>query len=433
MGHSYRSDPRGLAQGVAELLGADWADRQPRVREWPMLRLAGVWRFGVLGEQAALARRFQAACAGVARLAPGAGNQRRTPSYQGFVKALRRHREALTTGLPAALRERLPRLAGPAWQAGPWVPLAVDGTRIDAPRSRSCQEAFGEGSRKGSAPQLELTAIWHLGVHAWHDYCIGAGHASERTLLRQMLDRLPERAMLLADAGFIGYDLCRDLHQRGVKFLWRVGANVRLLSELGTHAPAGKNLVWRWPQDRRDQPPLLLRLIRVGRGRKQQWLVTNVLDPCELPKRMAAGLYRQRWGIECAYRSLKQTFSRAKLRSQAADLAQLELAGSVLGHWLLARLSLRARGPTLGPRDWSPARSAEALRAILTGQAPSRGWRSALRAVLPDPPKPGPPRKRTRQKWVRKNQHQEPGAPRLRPATPAELQAAAGLMANVVA
>lgn len=432
MGHSYRSDPRGLAAACADLFGAEALEPQGGERCWTPFRLALVWLFAAGAEGLTLRRRFADAGVEAERLAPRPRGVD-APTYQGFVKALRRGGEEFAAKLRAAFRAHLRRHAGPAWRCGGFVPLAVDGTRLDTPRSASCQDAFGEGSRAGSAPQLELTAVWHLGAHAWHDFRIGDGHESERTLFRRMIPELPEDGLLVADAGFVGYDLCAELERRGRKFVWRVGANVRLLSELGAHQRAGKNEVWLWPQDRRDEPPLRLRLIRVGRGKNQCWLVTNVLDPRELPKRAASALYRRRWGIECAYRALKQTFGRAKLRSRAADLARLELAGVMLGHWLLALLSLRARGPTRAARDWSPARSAEALRGILTDGSSSRAWRAALRAALAAPPKPGRPRKRTRQEWVRKKITRPPGAPRIRPATPAELQAATALAATAAA
>ena len=41
---------------------------------------------------------------------------------------------------------------------------------------------------------------------------------------------LPANSLVVADAGFIGFDLCRRLQTDGVRFLLRVGANVTLLT-----------------------------------------------------------------------------------------------------------------------------------------------------------------------------------------------------------
>ncbi len=167
--------------------------------------------------------------------------------------------------------------------------------------------------------------------------------------------------------------------------------------------------------------PLALRPIRIGDGRKACWLATNVLDPRELPKARAAERYRQRWQAEGAFRALKQTLGHVKRLRRNAEPARLERAGLALGDRALALLSLRARGRTLAERDCPPARTMEAARELLTGQAPPRGWQDRLRAALREP---GWPRKRTRQTWVRKKTTRPPGSSKLRPATPAELQAA---------
>ena len=138
--------------------------------------------------------------------------------------------------------------------------------------------------------------------------------------------------LLKNPSGFVGYDFCRELAGRGASFLLRVGANVTLLSELGEWSFAPRGVVHLWPGDKRRRPPLALRLLVVGRGRKKVHLVTNVLDSFSLSKKQAAAFYRQRWGTETAYRSMKQTLDRRTLRSRAADLTKLELVGIVLGH-----------------------------------------------------------------------------------------------------
>jgi hypothetical protein len=53
--------------------------------------------------------------------------------------------------------------------------------------------------------------------------------------------------MLLADAGFHGYDLLRTLLGQGNHFLIHVGANVSLIRKLGHTTREGKDIDCLWP------------------------------------------------------------------------------------------------------------------------------------------------------------------------------------------
>lgn len=48
-----------------------------------------------------------------------------------------------------------------------------------------------------------------------------------------MVPELPPHALLVADAGFMGYEVWQTLLAAGPHFVIRVGANVRLLRQLG--------------------------------------------------------------------------------------------------------------------------------------------------------------------------------------------------------
>jgi hypothetical protein len=61
-----------------------------------------------------------------------------------------------------------------------------------------------------------------------------------------MLPELPAHALLVAAAGFVGYDLWQMLLTAGHHFVIRVGANVRLLRQLGW-AREYAQVVYVWP------------------------------------------------------------------------------------------------------------------------------------------------------------------------------------------
>ena len=178
--------------------------------------------------------------------------------------------------------------------------------------------------------------LWHVGTGLpWH-WVTGPSDSSERDHLRQMLPELPEKTLITADAGFVGYDLWQVILQAHHQLLIRVGANVRLLKKLG-YARERDGLVYLWPDRAAEKrlPPLVLRLVIVNTGRHPMYLVTSVRNPKELTDAQAAEIYGRRWGIEVFYRHCKQTFERRKLRSHNADNAMVEIHWSLLGMWAM--------------------------------------------------------------------------------------------------
>lgn len=263
-------------------------------------------------------------------------------SYQGFIKALVKQSPALLDILTERLRGCLQGMAPTHWLRQGWCAFAVDGSRVECPRTAANQEVLRCAGRKKTGPQLFLTTILHMGTGLPWAFRIGPGTDSERNHLRDLLGLLPARALLVADAGFVGYDLLTAILQGGSQFLIRVGSNVTLLKELGFAHVQADNTVYLWPDRHRknDLPPLVLRLIQLHDGRKPVFLLTSVPDGGSLSDSQAGVLYRMRWGIEVFYRSLKQTLARRTMRSGAPPQAQCELAWAVMGLWMLAMMTV---------------------------------------------------------------------------------------------
>lgn len=262
-------------------------------------------------------------------------------SYQGFIKALVKHSPTLLSLLTAHLRRRMADMAGANWLRHGWCAFAVDGSRVECPRTKSNQETLRCAGRKKTGPQLFLTTILHMGMGLPWAFEIGPGTDSERNHLRNLLCLLPPQALLVADAGFVGYELLATLLHSDSQFLIRVGSNVTLLRELG-YAKVRANIVYLWPDKHRkkDLPPLILRLVELHDGRKPVFLVTSVLEDSALSDVQAGALYRMRWGVEVFYRSLKQTLARRKMNSEAPMQAQCELSWAVMGLWGLSLMSV---------------------------------------------------------------------------------------------
>ncbi len=349
---------------------------------------------------------------------------RRRPgtSYQGFGKALKRQSVYLLALVVTSLRRGTRDLAGTRWRENGWVVMGVDGSSVKCPRTKANERGFGYSGKDRSAPQQAVTTLFHVATGLPWAWRRGDARADEVAQLRTMLNDLPKNTLLLADAYYTGYDLLRSLHERGHRFIIRVGSNVSLLRELSYAVSERSGIVYLWPKGKQaTSPPLVLRLVKIPRRRHPVYLVTNVLDESALSDHDVGRSYRQRWGIEVLYRSLKQTMGRAKLRSDAPAGARLELDWAMVGLWMLGLMTQRAMGRRRR-RAWSVAKARRAVRRAM-GNLPGRrragGLGAALRQAVGDSYKrSGSKQSRN---YPRKKRHKLPGPPKLRIATPREI------------
>jgi hypothetical protein len=156
--------------------------------------------------------------------------------------------------------------------------------------------------------------------------------------------KYPENTLFCGDAGFVGYEFWNAITDQGHSFLVRVGGNVKLQSKLGWYAREKDGIVYSWPDKmaKQQRPPLVLRLIKLQDSRNRViYLLTNVLNQEKLSPSLAGKIYRQRWGIEVQFRTVKQTYNRSKLRSRTPEKAIIELHWSLLSLWMVQLLAYR--------------------------------------------------------------------------------------------
>lgn len=307
-----------------------------------LVQAALVWAWG---EETALTDRYVTARKTIAQRAAG---QCESVSYQAFVKLLRRHSALLLFALIEALQRRMREALADSYRVAGFLAFGVDGTRIDVPRTVANEQAFGashcrtrrrgrhrrSAQKKAAAPRVWLTTLWHVGAGLPWSWASGPSDSSERAHALDMLLWLPERSLLTADAGFVGYEFWHALQEAGHDFLIRVGANVTLLKQLGCFREcAGRVYLWPDKHARQGRPPIVLRLVVAHNGKHPVYLVTSVLTKTALSDRQLIELYRARWGVEVFYRSFKQTFGRRKLRCASPDNALVELDWSLLALW----------------------------------------------------------------------------------------------------
>ena len=376
-------------------------------------------------------------------------------SYQAFTKLLQTWTAKLFSSLSQAFRARMASVFANRWKIGDFVPLAVDGSRFELPRTKSNEEYFATPARKRTSnnkknnkdkkklarairrrqsaksrakkannPQMWVTTVWHLCIGLPWSWRLGPSNSSERDHLLEMLSELKDfTALLVADAGFFGYALWSQIISSNHHFIIRVGSNVNLLKNLG-YVKEQNGLVYCWPDHaaKKSQSPLILRLIVIHNGKHPVYLVTSVLDKNKLSDRDAIRAYRLRWGIEVYYRHVKQTFDRTKLRSHSPENALSEANWSLLGLWAMsihAQYLLQSQGQD--PQRLSVANMLRAYRLAMDEYRcpPEKGkdLRSSVgRALLDDYQR----KCKASRNYPRKKQETPAGPPNITVATSAQ-------------
>ena len=360
-------------------------------------------------------------------------------TYQGFIKQLLVLGDQLLKPVMEHLRRQLHRTAGNHWKREDFVAFVVDGSRVDAPRTKANEKAMNCDKNEKARPQFWLTTLWHMGTGLPWAWQIGKSNEAERTHLRNMLHLLPDNALLVADAGFVGYELMSVILSGGRSFLIRAGANVQLLRNLGFIEIEDDGTVYLWPNrfqsDR--QPPLALRLILLQRGKKKISLLTN-LGEDKLSDKQASVLYEMRWGVEVFFRSLKQTLARRKMLSRAPRQAKAELAWTMIGLQLLGLLSVEQIIKVgKDPLSWSVAMSLRTIRHAMGNRKLSRIGRSLFaslsRAVKNNCNSNKSKSSKCARNWPHKKRGSPPGIPKIRNAYKIEVQRAKEIKHKILA
>jgi hypothetical protein len=367
--------------------------------------------------------------------------------------------------LRQVLQQRMEQIGGCFWRIHGWVPIAFDGSRSSAPRTKSneaalCAARYGHGKTakyrqkksKGmrrkmneknrpqpQEPQAWITMMWHMGLRLPWCWRLGPSNASERQHVLDMVqtDPFPKNTLFCGDAGFVGYPLWSSLIARGHDFLVRVGANVSLLTtqtDCDFEKARQGLLVYCWPKTMRQarQLPLKLRLVQVVLGKTKIWMLTSVLNEERLTIKRIVRFYEMRWGIEVEFRGLKQTLDRAKLRCRNDRRLLVELDWSIMAMALAELFALKEqltkRPPKFGkegdPAKRSLAKTMRALRGCLRDLHASPPKGEDLASTLRDATTDNYRRKGSkRSRYRRINPDKKPlGDPRLRPLTRIEKQ-----------
>lgn len=300
--------------------------------------------------------------------------KRRRPgdSVQGFQKALAKLPTRVLRVVAAGIRRRLLKLLD--LMSDGFIAFGCDGSSMETPKAVELEQRLDPPLKKQARPQVWVTALVHLRTGLLWSWRLGKGYSRERDHLRLLLPTLPAAALVVADAGFNGYELSRAITAAGVSFLIRMSGKDRLYTEerIGLRRfREGVVLLWPKEAQKNNLPPLRVRLLRIRADKKRDvWLLTNVMDAQRLPVSMAARYYRWRWENEGLFRTFKHTLAKVRLASRTVRDIHREAEGALLATQLLlaqGEYGVRA-GSSQSAGRCSPRKVLLVIRAVIVGK-----------------------------------------------------------------
>lgn len=278
------------------------------------------------------------------------------PNDSAFTKARRRLGVAVFRQLFQEVAQPMGSPGTPGAFHRGWRLMGIDGTTFDMPDTPENERIFGRGGNQRSPnafPQVRVLALYELGTHAICDLALRPIHGSEQRMVPHLLRSLHPGMLLLWDRGFFGFDLVNSVLQRGCHLLARVKTSQLIFQRLRTlHDGSYLTTIYPCYQDRlHERNGRIVRLIeythddpnRPGKGMVNR-LLTDLLDPIELPALEAASLYHERWEIELAFDEIKTHLNGRELllRSKTPRGIVQELYGLFLAHRILRQVMLDA-------------------------------------------------------------------------------------------
>lgn len=275
-----------------------------------------------------------------------------------YCDARQRMPVSLPMTLSALLGEGLESNAPPAWR---WRGRSVklfDGTTVSMPDTPSNQQAFPQSHEQKPGlgfPIARIGALIGLASGAIVDYqvvaCEGKG-TGEQTLLANMLDKIKDDDVVLADALLATWWIIIGIRRQGADMVMaqhgrritdftqgdRLGHNDHLVEWRRPPRPATMNI-----KEYASYPDSIwMREVEVD-GRV---LVTTLLAPKQASASELGALYKMRWNIEVDFRVIKSTLEMDVLRCKSQSMVEKEIAVYFLAYnlvrWVMAKAATMA-------------------------------------------------------------------------------------------
>jgi len=228
-----------------------------------------------------------------------------------------------------------------AWYRG-WLIVSMDGGTLACLDTAANVKRFGRppSSRGQTAwPHLRFVALLENGTRVLFAAVVGAYHRAEQHLALEMVPRLREGMICLADRGFYSYVLWEAARARGADLLWRIQKLIELPIVERLRDGSYLSHVHEYRNGHRKRGLTVVRVIPfvaiVGKQRTAYRLITTILDPKRAPAAELARLYASRWTIETTFAEMKVRMRghHTVLRSQLPELVEQDFYGLLLAHF----------------------------------------------------------------------------------------------------
>ena len=286
-------------------------------------------------------------------------------------------RKAVTDGGLARARQRLGAepfhtfflRQAEAEKCPPWFhglrPCALDGVRLTMPDTDKNRERFPKqktGRGKAAWPQMLAVCLLDIATRRLAAANFDNIHSDERTLGRQLWEKLGPHDLLIVDRGFFKTADLWQLDREGRHFVCKLPGNPKF-TVLQTYGPGDflVELRARCPLAEGEEPEprrgrrgktkkirLLVRLIAYRINGVEHRLLTNVRDRSLTPAELA-DLYHWRWDVELAYDELKVHFmavihgkAKTVFRSKSPALVEQEFWAMLSAYNLVRGLMAEA-------------------------------------------------------------------------------------------
>jgi transposase len=230
---------------------------------------------------------------------------------------------------------------------GDFMLVAIDATSVPLQATPALIEHFkttGNQHGQSAAPHALLSVAWDVGANQPVDYAVAASNCGELTLSKQLLQRLPERALVIADRLYASRHVISDLVRAQRHGLIRTPSGSNAMQEIQDFVASGKldavgTIACFSRVDPERYAPGTTVTVRFMRGVDAQHIyITTLIDERAHTREQLLLLYTKRWRIETAFRELKMWTNLTSIRARLPLLVEQEILAILIYALLLSEL-----------------------------------------------------------------------------------------------
>jgi hypothetical protein len=227
--------------------------------------------------------------------------------------------------------------------------LAIDGSRIQLPRSKEIIDAYGLlGAKEKPVPMATISTAYDVLNNITVNTYLERGDAAERTLFERHLEAIKQktpglRDIIIADRGYPSLYLFVKMLENGYNFVIRCSEKGFIneikefsktsindsIIEIGLDQGPRRNI----STDRLIEKPekLILRILKVEIGEgKTEYLITSLRDKKEFSIDELKKIYHLRWSIETYFNLQKNVFELENLSGKTPETIKQDYYARVL-------------------------------------------------------------------------------------------------------